>query len=248
MDDEPWVEEAGGTRPRPPRPPRPRWSRATLRDAAAEEIRRRVFAAELHPGARIDQEALARDLGVSRVPIREALITLHDEGIVENVAHRGAFVARLSREDVHDHYRLLGVVAGLAAERAAAHLSAAEVEDLRRLAAHMETVDSAREEEELNFEFHRRINRAAGSRRLMSVLGILVKAVPSTFYESHSEWPGKARDDHRRIVAALADGDAGRAREETEQHFADAADRAVAYLEGRGFWGDPAAVITAQSG
>jgi DNA-binding GntR family transcriptional regulator len=213
--------------------------RLTLRDVAAEEIRSRVFSADLRPGTRIDQEALARDLGVSRVPVREALITLNDEGIVESVARRGVFVAALSRADVHDHY-LLGLVSGVAAERAAQNLGPENVAGLRQLVQRMASAVTPAEEEQLNFELHRRINRAAGSRRLLALLRILVKAIPNTFYESHSQWPEKARDDHARIIHALAQGDGRVAGPEMEQHFTDAADRADAHLEGRGFWAAPA--------
>lgn len=210
----------------------------SLKEAAADEIRRKVFAAELPPGSRIDQEGLARELGISRVPIREALITLHDEGIIENVARRGAFVAALSREDVHDHYRLIGVVSGLAAERATVNLAPADLARLRAIAAGMEASTSVEEEERLNVEFHRVINRASGSRRLLSVLGMLVNAIPGTFYESHSDWSHQAHDDHRRVIEALAAGDGPGVRREIEAHFLAAADRAVAYLEARSFWSE----------
>ena len=212
----------------------------SLKDAAAEEIRRRVFAAELPPGSKIDQESLARELGISRVPVREALITLHDEGIIENIARRGAFVAPLSREDVHDHYHLIGVVSGLAAERAATNITAAELEDLIAIADRMERAVSVEDEERLNVEFHRLINRASRSRRLLSVLGMLVNAIPGTFYESHSDWSEQAHQDHRDTIDALIARDGQRARLAVEEHFVAAADRAVAYLEARNFWVGPA--------
>lgn len=228
-----WDETAAGTAdgPRRHHPPR-----MTLRDAAADEIRRRVFSAQLRPGERIDQDGLARDLGVSRVPVREALIALHDEGIVENVAHRGAFVASLTREDVLDHYRLLGVVAGIAAERAAALIDEETLEVLSVLAGQMDDEARPLERERLNGEFHRRINKAAHSRRLNAVISILVKAIPATFYESHSDWSTRACVDHRRIIEALRSRDTTLARRETEQHFMAGAGEAVTYLERRGFW------------
>jgi DNA-binding GntR family transcriptional regulator len=222
------IEDIGPSAPHPRIP--------SLKDAAAEEIRRRIFAAELPPGSKIDQEGLARDLGISRVPVREALITLHDEGVVENVARRGAYVAAISREDIHDHYRLLGLVSGLAAERAAANLTGDQLQQVRAIAEAMESGASATEEERLNFDLHRLINRASRSRRLLKVLGTLVNAIPGTFYESHSEWSTKAHQDHRRIIEALSDRDGSRAREAVEGHFLEAADRAVEYLEARRFW------------
>ena len=178
------------------------------------------------------------------MPVREALITLHDEGIVVNVARRGAFVAPLSRADVHDHYRLIGLVSGLMAERAAAHLGESEIRGLRQLMVQMERHPTPREEEQLNYEFHRRINRAAASRRLSSVLAMLVNAIPRTFYESHERWADLANSDHRVIVDALEAQDGAAARRATEEHFAAAADRMVSFLEARQFWSGYAAQAT----
>lgn len=223
------MDSSSAARPRVRRIP-------SLKDTAAEEIRRRVFAAELPPGSKVDQESLARELGISRVPVREALITLHDEGIIENVARRGAFVAPLSREDVHDHYHLIGVVSGLAAERAAVTMTQDELDELVEIAERMERSGSVEEEERLNVEFHRLINRASRSRRLLSVLGMLTNAIPGTFYESHSDWADQAHEDHRETIEALVARDGARARRSIETHFLAAADRAVAYLEARQFW------------
>lgn len=220
----------------------PRTHHVTLRDSVADEIRRRVFSARILPGQRVDQDGLAREMGVSRVPVREALIALHEEGIIENVAHRGAFVAELSRDDVLDHYRLLGMVSGLAAGRAAAAVTPADRSALEGLLAEMERVfatgDSA-EAERLNFRFHQRIHRMARSRRLLSVLATLARTIPTEFYETHSQWPAKAHQDHLRIAAALAAGDGDRARLETEWHFTDGGARAVEYLDQLGFWRPP---------
>ncbi|OAP23981.1 MULTISPECIES: GntR family transcriptional regulator [Amycolatopsis] len=209
---------------------------ANLKAMAAQEIRRRVFSGQLRAGAKIDQEALADELGISKLPVREALITLDHEGVVEHIARRGAFVARMTRDDIRDHYRVFGVVSGLAAERAAKNLSPESLQALHDLADRMESAADPAEQERLNYEFHRRINYAAGSRRLLSLLGILAKTVSHGFYEAHEDWPVKARDDHRLILDALSARSAARARTLVEKHLADAGERAVALLEKQGFW------------
>ncbi|MBP0656595.1 GntR family transcriptional regulator, partial [Mycobacterium tuberculosis] len=85
------------------------------KESAAREIRSLVFAGELRPGSKVDQDALAEKLGMSKLPVREALIALAGEGIIETIPRRGAFVADLAREDIRDHYWMLGVISGLAA-------------------------------------------------------------------------------------------------------------------------------------
>ena len=69
---------------------------------------------------RVPQDAIAQDLGVSRIPVREALIVLEREGWVTNEMHRGAFINALDEQTVHDHYELFGLIYGFAAKRALA--------------------------------------------------------------------------------------------------------------------------------
>src|SRR5689334_8317554 len=83
-------------------------------------IRQRIFKRELKPGERIDEQALAKDFGISRTPLREALRVLHNEGLVKLVPHRGCFVAELSEEDLDEIYGVIAVLAGASAARAAA--------------------------------------------------------------------------------------------------------------------------------
>src|SRR6202453_2619618 len=84
----------------------------------ASHVRSLIFEGELRPGMRVPQDAIAQDLGVSRIPVREALIVLEREGWVTNEMHRGAFINALDEPTVHDHYELFGLIYGFAADRA----------------------------------------------------------------------------------------------------------------------------------
>ncbi|MBN9742697.1 GntR family transcriptional regulator [Amycolatopsis sp. A1MSW2902] len=191
-----------------------------------EEIRERIFSGSWRPGARIDQGGLADYLGVSRLPVREALI----------VPHRGVFPASLTREDIRDQYLML---AGLAAERAATRLPKPELDALADLAEQLETEESPAAQERLNFEFHRVLNRGAESPRLLSELKLLAAGVPAGFYEAHHGWAETAHQDHREIVAAVRTRSRVKARRLVEGHFRRGGDQAVALLEERGFWRVP---------
>lgn len=211
--------------------------RRNLKEEVAARLRELIFSGQLKPGSKIDQDELAERLGVSKLPVREALITLESEALVRNVPRRGAFVAPLDRQDVMDHYTIFGMVAGLAAARATTALTEADLDHLGDLAERMERSSSPAEQEELNFRFHRLINRAGGSQRLRSVLLLLGASLPTRFFLFHPGWGDVAHRDHRRILEAFRRRDAEAARREMERHLRDSAEYAVGILEQRGFWG-----------
>jgi len=212
----------------------------SLKTVAADEVRRQVFEGKLRPGSRIDQDAIAEQLGISKLPVREAVIELSAEGIVQLEPRRGAFVATLGREDILDQYWMLGVISGMAAERATTRLTDDVLATLDELVAGMERATTSETEELLNHRFHKVINTAAGSRRLIAELKTLSRAIPKGFFESHAGWREASNHDHQEIVAALRSGDGTAARALTEAHFRRGGDQAVALLESRGFWDDGA--------
>src|SRR2546430_1445966 len=103
-----------------PRAYEPRLARRSSGDEAALLIRRMIFDGALRPGERVPQDDVAAMLGISRIPVREALIALEREGWVTIEMHRGAFVNALDARSVRDHYELFGLVSGFAAPLAMA--------------------------------------------------------------------------------------------------------------------------------
>src|SRR3989442_10074385 len=118
-----------------PRVYEPRLARRSSGDEAALLIRRMIFDGELHPGERVPQDDVAAMLGISRIPVREALIALEREGWVTIEMHRGAFVNALDEQAARDTYELFGLVYGFAVRRAIGRGStqlAAQLDDLAR--------------------------------------------------------------------------------------------------------------------
>lgn len=214
------------------------FERPNLKQEVASRLRELIFSGDLRPGSKIDQDELAQKFGVSKLPIREALITLESEGLVDNLPRRGSFVAPLSREDITDHYDVFGVIAGMAAERASAAFTDEDLDLLEDLVVQMEQSTSTAEQEELNFRFHRLINRAGASRRMRWVLQLLGKSIPTRYFELISGWAEMAHSQHREIIDAFRRGDAEAARHAVERHLRDSAQHAVHILEERGFWQD----------
>lgn len=173
---------------------------------AAVYVRRLIFDGRLRPGERIPQELIAQALGVSRIPVREALIALEREGWVTIEMHRGAFVNALDEQAARDTYELFGLVYGFAVRRAIGRGStqlAAQVDDLaRRL---MRTEDP-HEIHRLTIAFHASIVDAAASPRIKVVLRAMSGLLPGNFFELV---PG-AIDIERKGLAAIAKAVGGR--------------------------------------
>lgn len=210
--------------------------RGGLADEVAAYVRDLILTGRLRPGVKLNQDAIGEAIGVSRSPIREAIVVLGQEGIVDVTPRRGAFVAGLTPDDIIDHYELYGTVSGRAAAIAADTLKDEQLMDLDEIHSRFR-LGTGDDLSVLNDDFHRIINTAA-PRRTRWLLRHLVRSVPTAFYEFTEGWDAHAVDDHRRILEALLDRDAEEARTAMEAHLHDSGVAAVESLHARGFWED----------
>lgn len=208
--------------------------RGGLADDIVSYVRGQILSGRMKPGEKVDQEAIAEALDVSRSPIREALVILGQEGLLDVTPRRGAFVAHLTQEDVIDHYELFGLIAGRVAAMAAEHLADDEIEGLVDI--HTRFADaSADDHSKLNNEFHRLINSAA-PRRTRWLLRHLERSIPEGFYGATPGWTEQAVADHQRIVDAISARDGAAARDAMEEHLHAAGVAAVEALTAQEFW------------
>lgn len=210
--------------------------RRNLAEDAAEHIRTAILSGDLKPGERIDQDAIAAHLGVSRLPVREALISLDQEGLVKNIPRRGAYIASFSKEDVIDHYQLFGQVAGLAAARAVLRMDDAEVAQLIDLNRRLSNTRDVGEQQQLNHEFHRTINIACASQRILSMLALLSRSLPMPYDKLPAEWLADAEQQHADVVDAFSRRDTLAAQRSMEQHISASGRHAVEVLDRLGFF------------
>lgn len=221
----------GGTVEEPDRP-----IRSNLKFDVVEYLRRQILVGQLKPGSRIPQDEVAQLLGISKLPVREALITLESEGLVDNIARRGAFVAPLEPEDFLDHFAIYGALSGIAAERAALTLTEEELARLEELLELMLTKAKSPDVTSYNEEFHRIINLRGASRRLRGQLRQLAQTIPVHLEPDTDNWPGWAVQDHAQLVAAFRARDKDAAGKLMREHLTKAGPPAVADLKKRGFW------------
>lgn len=216
---------------------RPR-RRPNLAEEVAGHLRKEILSGRLKPGDRIDQDGVADALGVSRLPVREALISLDREGLVHTIPRRGTYVSRVDRTDILDHYLIFGQVAGLAAARAVARLDDDGLQALIDLHERMMAAESLTEQQDLNHEFHRMINLAAGSQRMSSMLQLLSRSLPMPYQDFPAEWLEEANRQHREIVEAFRRRDTLAAQRAMEQHINASARHAIEVLEALDFFED----------
>jgi len=206
----------------------------------ADQIREMIFAGELGFGSRIPQDAIADELGVSRLPVRSALTTLESEGMVVTEPHKGTFVADITQDDLIDHYTICGVVHGLAANRAADVISAEQLDELTEINAQMSRERDEDRAYELHWKFHQLINRIGGSRRLRAVLHQLSHQLPTSLFTSVLPADLDAAAVHEQILAALRSQDGALASQLCRDHLVREGELVVERLAARGLWsGDP---------
>ena len=203
----------------------------------ADALRRDVLLGRIVPGTKISQQELCDRFGISRMPVRDALRTLLHEGLmfVDNTRH--IIVAPLSRDDMIDAFEIEGVLTGMATARASRRATPADLEQLEDLDAQMIEASAAKLQDQmvdLNWEFHRRINRLSGSRKLLVAIRKVSLDLPRDFLAQLPEWNEKSNAQHTGILAAMRHGEHDAAGTLMTQHVVDSGHGLVDHLVGFG--------------
>jgi len=228
----------------------------TLADTAYTRLRDSIVTLRLAPGAPLTEVELCRRLGISRTPIRAALLRLQQEGLVETtgLTRSGRVtVAPLTAADMRELFLMVGALDGVAARLAAElpdvprHVVAREAETINaRLRALSGTeVSDIRTAQELDLRFHRCYEQAASGPRLLAKLNALharreryVRVYTEALIHTHSVH--ESLDEHGAIVAAIDKGDAEAAERHAVFNYRNALERywrIVAVYGERGSWG-----------
>lgn len=219
---------------------------ATLATHVQREIERRILSGEIKAGERIGEAALAESLGVSRGPIREALRTLAQAGLVDLLANKGAIARSIGLDEAKKLYALRGALFALACQEVARSRSEETLALLKRNMEAMRDAHRAGDVEEyyrLNVEFHAAIMDRSGNERAISVYHSVVKEMHLFRRRGLSVVPNIAESiaEHDVIVAAIDRRDPDAAREAGRIHIEHGCKRFVDTL------GEEPAVPTASA-
>lgn len=184
-----------------------------LRDKIFELVKGWILDGTLEPGERIVESVLARQINVSRAPLREALWLLAHEGLVELRPHQGAFVTELSLQDLAEIFELREVLETYAAKRIRATLTPAKKQSLELALQDLEEAGRARDVNSFSaadFRFHKALWELAGNRHLQDLLS---EVAARFFYKLIRDLPPGAPfpfeemvAEHRTLVRATLEG------------------------------------------
>ena len=185
---------------------------SSLKDQVYEYLRHQMKIGELRPGAAIDMNATSEKLGVSKTPLRDALIQLEKEGFVEIMPRRGVVVSVLTIQDIKDLSQIVGALESMAIIAAADRLQGAEVKKMEKLNQKMGTslerddFDAYYEE---NLKFHDIFLSLSGNEMLRKTADILKKRL----YDFPrrvgyiKEWEEASLREHQQILKFISEGE-----------------------------------------
>lgn len=155
------------------------------KDEVVSHILNLVLTGKLRSGDRVDRNEIAHGLGVSRVPIQEALVQLEHDGIVSTRYHRGAFVERFDEATVLEHYELDGLLNGIASARAATNPTPRILGQLDALMRAMRSAKESRAFTEVAREYRRTINDEYAGPRLHATIRASQNLIPRVFWMTY---------------------------------------------------------------
>jgi len=194
-------------------------------DFVYDSLRDAISDGRIAGGERVPEEEVARNLGVSRTPVREALQRLQQRGILSFGPTRGLVVAQLSHEQVVELYAMREILEGSAARFAAQHATPEEIAILHRLQDQLRAAEGDDLlHKHLDRRFHQAIYEAAHNRYLMQMLDSMLDSF-ALLHSTTLRLPHRQRnsdEERQRIIAAIEKHDANRAEEAAREHILQA--------------------------
>ena len=204
---------------------------------ALQELREMIFSGQLAAGSNHLESELATLLDMSRTPVREAVLTLESQGLLELKPRKGVRILPVSPDDMREIYDVLTELESLAAEQAARKsYEPVALEDLARAIEDMEVAVAAGDLErgaEADDRFHTELVRLGQNRRIEMIVSMMRdqvrRARATTLFMR--PMPLKSNEAHRRVYQAIEQGDADIARAAHRAHRQQAREMLVELLE-----------------
>ncbi|MCB2191269.1 MAG: GntR family transcriptional regulator [Deltaproteobacteria bacterium] len=191
----------------------PKLPKEKLSNLAYQAIKEMISNHRFQPGTRLNVESLAKEMGVSRTPVWEAVGRLEQEGLIKNIPNRGVFMVELTPEQALQLYEVRELLEGMAARLAASNISSS---GLKRMERNLESQERVVQEgdlvgySQLDFEFHAIVYEACGNPYLQELLETIKNKMRPLTTHLAPILPD-LYDDHAKLLAALKAGDPERA-------------------------------------
>lgn len=210
----------------------------TIAAAVVDALRRRILDGEFAAGVQLRQDSLAREFGVSRIPVREALLQLDAEGLVKILPHRGAVVTALSVAEIKELFDLRALLEPKLLLLSAPHLTAADYAELDRLLRDYAEALRARYVDrwgELNTALHACLYKHAGRPRTAAIVATLLQNCDryTRLQLTYTKGLRRAQSEHAELVRLCRRGEAKRAAALLRRHIENVGDSLAAFVETR---------------
>jgi DNA-binding GntR family transcriptional regulator len=209
------------------------FSTGTAEQEAYRHVLKGIRTGRFKPGVRLIPEEIANEIGMSRMPVREAFRRLSSEGLVLIRPNRGCVVAGLTIEEIYEVFEMRSVLEGLAVRLALPRLDAEAFLELDRLLDRMERGGKGSDDWVTRHrEFHEYLCSFSGRPKLIRQIASLHVTIEPylRIWFHHVEKPLSAEEEHRAIILALQTGDAAYAEAEMEKHILETAPALAAFV------------------
>jgi DNA-binding GntR family transcriptional regulator len=212
----------------------------SVSDQVTESVREMVLMGQLAPGQQVTHDLIASELNVSTMPVREALLRLKYEGLIESGSKARSFqVSLTTRDDVKDIYWLHSKLSGELTARAASRLSGDGIAQLRaayQLWCQAADANDPHGLQVANDQFHRIVNLGTGSPKLSRSLLHTLRLIPHHYYAMVPAQVSSSTRAHLDILNAIIARDPEAARKAAEAHVLDSGQELIKNFDDNGYW------------
>jgi DNA-binding GntR family transcriptional regulator len=182
------------------------------KDLVVSHVVNLVLTGKLRSGDRVDRNEIAKELGLSRVPIQEALVELEHDGILSTQYHRGAYVERFDEAVVREHHELYGLLTGIASARAAADPTQNVLGRIDTLLGVLRSSKESRAFQEAAVQYRHSINDEYAGPRLQAAIRASQMFIPPAFWTTYVNNHDDMLPFYEAETAAIHDRDPDAAR------------------------------------
>ena len=208
----------------------------TRTQLVVETIREKILCGEIHAGQPLRQAALAAELNVSRIPVREALLQLEAEGLVSFEPHKGATATELNIEQVDELFELRAMLESELLRKSIPNLTEADILDAKVILAELDNTlgkeNAANKWSELNSQYHNCLYSGAALPQTQDLVHTLNKNA-DRYIRMHLLWAGgisKVESEHNSLLSLCESGDVDGARALLTKHILGVRDEIKQFL------------------
>jgi DNA-binding GntR family transcriptional regulator len=198
----------------------------------ADALRADILRGKLQDGQPLKQDEIASQFGVSKIPVREALVQLKVEGLVDFYPNRGAFVSELSAAEADEIYIMRIALEKAILARAIPDLTVAHFKRAAEILATIDNESNIAKWGELNWEFHATLYSPAELPRVMETIRTLHTNIARylVLYLAGMDYQKKSQREHRALLQACRAGDVEKAEVILEEHLRSASTHLIKFL------------------